>query len=59
MAIPDLVAGLQQGKLIAVVTATASADRELLMEFSHPYYSSGLAIAVVSVHGGGGNSGVI
>jgi hypothetical protein len=39
MAIPDLVAGLQQGKLIAVVTATASADRELLMEFSHPYYS--------------------
>jgi hypothetical protein len=36
MAIPDLVAGLQQ---IAVVTATASADRELLMEFSHPYYS--------------------
>jgi Bacterial extracellular solute-binding proteins, family 3 len=46
MAIPDLVAGLQQGKLIAVVTAIASADRELLMEFSHPYYSSGLAIAV-------------
>ncbi|HYP69155.1 MAG TPA: transporter substrate-binding domain-containing protein [Thiobacillaceae bacterium] len=46
MAIPDLVAGLQQSKLIAVVTATASADRELLMEFSHPYYSSGLAIAV-------------
>jgi polar amino acid transport system substrate-binding protein len=46
MAIPDLVTGLQQGKLIAVVTATASADRELLMDFSHPYYSSGLAIAV-------------
>ena len=46
MAIPDLIAGLQQGKLIAVLTAIASADRELVMDFSHPYYSSGLAIAV-------------
>lgn len=48
MAIPDLTAGLQSGELIAVVTATASADREPLMEFSHPYYSSELAIAVRS-----------
>lgn len=46
MAIPDLLAGLQQGKLLAVLTATASADREVVMDFSHPYYSSGLAIAV-------------
>ncbi|MFO1128822.1 MAG: transporter substrate-binding domain-containing protein [Rhodospirillales bacterium] len=46
MSIPDLIAGLQQGKLLAVATATASADRELVIDFSHPYYSSGLAIAV-------------
>lgn len=46
IAIPDLAAGLQQGRLIAVATATASADHELVMELSHPYYSSGLAIAV-------------
>lgn len=42
----DLVTGVQQGTLLAVLTATASADRELTMDFSHPYYSSGLAIAV-------------
>lgn len=46
MAIPDLIAGLQQEKLLAVLTATASADREMLVDFSHPYYSSGFAIAV-------------
>jgi polar amino acid transport system substrate-binding protein len=53
MAISELVAGLQSGELIAVATATASADREPLMEFSHPYYSSELAIAVRSRPGGG------
>lgn len=46
MAIPDLIAGLQRGELLAVATATASADRELTVDFSHPYYWSGLAIAV-------------
>jgi polar amino acid transport system substrate-binding protein len=51
--IPVLVAGLQDGTLTAVATATASADREPLMEFSHPYYSSQLAIAVRTSPGGG------
>ena len=46
MAIPDLLAGVEQGKLLAALTAVATADRELVMDFSHPYYSSGLAIAV-------------
>ena len=46
MAIPDLIAGLQRGELLAVATATASAEREPVIDFSHPYLSSGLAIAV-------------
>lgn len=46
LAISELIAELGQGKLLAVATATASAERELLVDFSHPYYSSGLAIAV-------------
>lgn len=46
LAIDDLVGGLERGDLTAVATAIASADREPLMEFSHPYYSSRLAIAV-------------
>ena len=46
MAIRDLVAGLEQGRLLAALTAVATADREPVMDFSHPYYSSGLAIAV-------------
>jgi ABC-type amino acid transport substrate-binding protein len=46
MAIRDLVAGLEQGRLLAALTAVATADREAVMDFSHPYYSSGLAIAV-------------
>jgi polar amino acid transport system substrate-binding protein len=46
MAIRDLIAGLEQGRLLAALTAVATADREAVMDFSHPYYSSGLAIAV-------------
>ena len=46
MSIRDLVAGLEQGRLLAALTAVATADREPVMDFSHPYYSSGLAIAV-------------
>jgi ABC-type amino acid transport substrate-binding protein len=42
----DLLAGLQDGNLEAVVTAVATAERERLVDFSHPYYSSGLGIAV-------------
>ena len=53
LAIDDLVTGLQSGELIAVATATASADREPLMDFSHPYYSSHLAIAVRNGPSGG------
>ena len=54
LAIPELTAELQQGELLAVATATASADREPLMEFSHPYYTSQLVIAVRSGPDGGG-----
>lgn len=46
MPIADMVAATEQGKLIAVVTAIATADRERVMDLSHPYYNSGLAIAV-------------
>lgn len=54
MAIPDLVAGLKEGKLLAVVTAIASAEREKEVDLSHPYYSGGLAIAVPVRSTGGG-----
>lgn len=55
MEIPDLLSGLEQNSLLAVITATASADRELVVDFSHPYYSSGLAIAVPLRGSGGGD----
>jgi ABC-type amino acid transport substrate-binding protein len=45
MTIPELIAALGTGEVAAVVTAVAGADREMLMDFSHPYYASGLAIA--------------
>lgn len=54
LAIPELTTGLQSGALFAVATATASADREPIMEFSHPYYTSQLVIAVRSGPDGGG-----
>ena len=54
MAIPDLMAGLRNDALLAVLTAVASADRELLVDFTHPYYSSGLAIAVPVATGNSG-----
>lgn len=41
-----LLTGLDDGSLAVVLTAVASAERERQMDFSHPYYSSGLAIAV-------------
>jgi ABC-type amino acid transport substrate-binding protein len=52
MPIPDLVAAIQRRELVAVVTAVASAEREQVMDLSHPYYSSGLAIAVRAGPGG-------
>jgi ABC-type amino acid transport substrate-binding protein len=45
MSIPELIAALGTGEVAAVLTAVAGADREMLMDFSHPYYASGLAIA--------------
>lgn len=52
MPIPDLLAAIQRRELVAVVTAVASAEREQVMDLSHPYYSSGLAIAVRAGPGG-------
>ena len=46
MSIPDLMAAIEEGKLTAVVTAVVTAEWERLMDFSHPYYSTGLGIAV-------------
>ena len=46
MSIPDLVAAIEEGKLTAVVTAVVTAEWERLMDFSHPYYSTGFGIAV-------------
>ena len=42
----DLLAGVQNGDLAAVVTAVVTAEWQRLMDFSHPYYSTGLGIAV-------------
>ena len=52
MPTPDLLAAIQRRELVAVVTAVASAERERVMDLSHPYYSSGLAIAVRAGPGG-------
>src|SRR5512134_3738198 len=41
MPIPDLLAAIERRELIALVTAVASAEREQVMDLSHPYYSSG------------------
>ena len=46
MSIPDLIVAIEEGKLTAVVTAVVTAEWERLMDFSHPYYSTGLGIAV-------------
>ena len=44
----QLLAGLQSGSLDVVVAAlTVTADREESFDFSHPFYSSGLAVAVL------------
>ncbi len=45
--LPELLEATEQGELDAAVAAvTVTAEREKLMDFSHPYYSSGLGIAV-------------
>lgn len=43
-----LITGLQDGSLDASVAAlTMTAERERILDFSHPFYASGLGIAVV------------
>lgn len=42
----DFQQALESGEATAIVTAIASADAEPRMEYSHPYYSTGLGIAV-------------
>jgi ABC-type amino acid transport substrate-binding protein len=50
-----LLDGLAGGDLDVVAAAlTATAERERTIDFSHPYYSSGLGIAVAARRGGGG-----
>ena len=46
MSAPDLLAAIKDGELAAVVTAVATAEEGTLVDFSHPYYSTGLGIAV-------------
>jgi ABC-type amino acid transport substrate-binding protein len=42
----DFQQALESGEANAIITAIASADAEPRMEYSHPYYSTGLGIAV-------------
>jgi ABC-type amino acid transport substrate-binding protein len=45
--LPALLRGVEKGTLDAAVAAiSVTAEREQQIDFSHPYYSSGLAIAV-------------
>lgn len=47
MPLPALLNGLQSAKLdVAVAAMTVTAEREKMMDFSHPFHSSGLGIAV-------------
>ncbi len=43
----DMISGLESGKYDASIAAlTVNADRETRIDFTHPYYTTGLAIAV-------------
>jgi len=47
--LPDLLKGLQDGSLDAGVAAiTITAEREKIMDFTHPFFVTGLSIAVRS-----------
>lgn len=51
----ELITGLEDGSLDASVAAlTMTAEREQRIDFSHPFYSSGLGIAVVPESGWAG-----
>jgi ABC-type amino acid transport substrate-binding protein len=54
MDLDELIGGLEDGTLDASVSAiTITAERESVIDFSHPYFASGLSIAV-PVQGKGG-----
>lgn len=45
--IPGMLTGLQNGSFqVAVAALTVTTDREILIDFSHPFHTSGLGIAV-------------
>lgn len=45
--LPGLLTGLEEGSLdVAVAALTLSQEREIAFDFSHPFYTSGLGIAV-------------
>ena len=47
MSLPELLKGLQSTQLdVAVSAITVTSEREATMDFSHPFHSSGLGIAV-------------
>jgi ABC-type amino acid transport substrate-binding protein len=49
----DLLAGVADGSLdVAVAAITVTADREQVVDFTHPFYTTGLGIAVTSEGGG-------
>ncbi|MEJ2201315.1 MAG: transporter substrate-binding domain-containing protein, partial [Desulfuromonadaceae bacterium] len=52
--ISGLLAGIEEGSLdVAVAALTITAQREERMDFTHPFYSSGLGIAVRAGDKGG------
>jgi len=49
MGLEDMLSAAAEGRVDAAVAAlTVTADRERIMDFSHPFYTSGLSIAVVA-----------
>lgn len=51
---PDLLPGVVDGSLdVAVAAITVTAEREKILDFSHPFYTTGLGIAVAYEAGGG------
>ncbi len=56
----DLLAGLRDTTLDAVAAAiTVTATREESVDFSHPFYTTGLTIAISSSNGSGGAPAVL
>jgi polar amino acid transport system substrate-binding protein len=52
MNLQELLIGLEQKQLdVAVAAMTVTAEREEKMDFTHPFHSSGLGIAVSADHG--------